>query len=105
MGRLLFALSATAVVAVSVPARANADSTDDAFIASLNKANISYGNRDQAVTAGRYVCEMVSGGKSAGDVIKGLKDSNPGFTLDGATRFVGIAANAYCPDQLLPKGN
>jgi hypothetical protein len=37
--------------------------------------------------------------------VQDLRDANPKFTLDAATRFVGIAANAYCPDQLSSPGN
>jgi hypothetical protein len=102
MGRLLVALGVTAVIGLLGSAQANADSTDDAFLASLRQANITYGKPDQAVAAARSVCEMVASGKKAADVVNALKDANPKFTLDGATRFVGIAANAYCPDQLSP---
>jgi hypothetical protein len=105
MGRLLLALSAAAVIGLAVPARADADSTDDAFIASLNKAGITFNNRDQAVAAGRYVCELVGKGTKASEVVQDLRDANPKFSLDAATRFVGIAANAYCPEQLGPPGN
>ncbi|MGC2652544.1 MAG: DUF732 domain-containing protein [Mycobacterium sp.] len=104
MGRLLVALGVTAAIGLVGSAQANADSTDDAFLASLRQANITYGKPDQAVAAGRSVCEMVASGKKAADVVNALKDANPKFTLDGATRFVGIAANAYCPDQLSPGG-
>lgn len=104
MGRLLGVLSAAGVLGLAVPVQANADSTDDAFIASLNKAGITFNNRDQAVGAGRYVCELVGKGTKASDVVQDLRDANPKFSLDAATRFVGIAANAYCPEQLGPPG-
>jgi hypothetical protein len=105
MRRLLLVLSTAAVLACTVPAHAVADSTDDSFIASLDKAGITFNKRDQAVTAGRYVCELVGKGTKASEVVQDLRDANPKFTLDAATRFVGIAANAYCPDQLSPVGN
>ena len=106
MGRLLLALSVAAVLGLAVPVHAKADSIDDSFINSLNKAGITFNNRDQAVTAGRYVCELVAKGTKASDVVQDLRNANPKFTLDAATRFVGISANAYCPDQLgPPSGN
>ncbi len=105
MGRLLLALSAAAALGLAVPARADADSTDDSFIASLNAAGITFNNRDQAVTAGRYVCDLVAKPTKASEVVQDLRDANPKFTLDAATRFVGIAANAYCPEQLSPAGS
>jgi hypothetical protein len=105
MRRLLLALSAAAVLGSAVPVYALADSTDDSFIASLNTAGITFNNRNQAVTAGRYVCDLVAKGTKASEVVQDLRDANPKFTLDAATRFVGIAANAYCPDQLSSPGN
>jgi hypothetical protein len=105
MERLLIGLGAAAVIALAGSAPAGADSTDDAFLASLRQANITYGKPDQAVAAGRSVCDMVASGKKAADVVNALKDANPKFSLDGATRFVGIAANSYCPDQLTPGGH
>lgn len=101
MRRLLLILSIGIMIGSAVPAHSDPDGNDAAFLSSLQKAGITYPNPDQAVAAGRSVCDLVSNGKPAPDVVQALRDANPGFKLDSATRFVGIAANAYCPAQLV----
>jgi hypothetical protein len=98
--RFMFALTTTAVVGLAVAPQAAADKTDEAFLASLRQAKISYGDATQAVAAGKKVCDMADNGKKAPDVVQAVKSDNPGISDDGATRFAAIAANWYCPDQL-----
>lgn len=104
MRRLLLLVSIPIMVSLAVPAHADPDSTDAAFLASLRQAGITYQDPDQAVTAAKKVCDLISSGKSAPDVVQQLRNANPGFTMDAATKFTGIAANAYCPDQLTASG-
>ncbi|MGC2652543.1 MAG: DUF732 domain-containing protein [Mycobacterium sp.] len=100
MRRFVFAATTTAVIGLAVAPQAAADKTDEAFLASLRQAKISYGDATQAVAAGKKVCDMAKNGKNASDVVQAVKTDNPGFSDDGATRFAAIAANWYCPDQL-----
>jgi hypothetical protein len=51
------------------------------------------------------VCDLASGGKTQLEVLRDVRDLNPGFTLDGAAKFTQAAANAYCPDQLGTEGD
>ena len=94
------AVAATAVLSLAVAPHAGADKTDEAFLASLRQAKISYGDATQAVAAGKKVCDMADHGKKAPDVVQAVKIDNPGISDDGATRFAAIAANWYCPEQL-----
>jgi hypothetical protein len=48
---------------------------------------------------------LASGGKTQLEVLRDVRDLNPGFTLDGAAKFTQAAANAYCPDQLGTEGD
>lgn len=75
-----------------------------AFLASLQRAGISYNDPDQAVTAAKAVCGLVGNGKPGLEVLQGLMSANPGFTTDGAAQFAAIAASVYCPHQLASDG-
>lgn len=94
----LLALSVLAVVGMAAPAYA--DSTDDAFLASLQAAGITYQGADRVITAGKSVCKMVDQGKQMADVVKTVQNLNPGLHGDNAARFTAIAATAYCPQAL-----
>lgn len=97
MKLLLTAAGFAAVIGMAVPA--HADSTDDAFVASLDKAGITYADPDKAAGAGKWVCTTVKGGTGISDVISTLESKNSGLSDDHANTFAAIAVNAYCPDQ------
>ena len=84
-----------AAIALAAPARA--DDTDQAFLAELDKAGITYADPDQAVTAGKTVCSLKDGGMSDDDVVKNLTEQNSGFVQEKAAKFATVATNAYCP--------
>src|SRR5438309_989110 len=97
--KLLLTLAGfAAVIGLAVPA--HADSTDDAFIASLNAAGITYSDSDAAVGAGKWVCDKVNGGTDMSSVVKTLATKNASLNPDKASKFAAIAANAYCPDAV-----
>lgn len=97
--KLLLTLAGfAAAIGLAVPA--HADSTDDAFIASLKAAGISYSDPDAAVGAGKWVCDKVNGGTDVSSVVKTLGTKNASLNPDKATKFAAIAENAYCPDAL-----
>lgn len=97
----LFAALVPAAASNADPAAAEeAGAASPAFLASLQKAGISYGDPDRAVAAAQAVCGMVDNGKNGLEVLSALMSENPGFTTDGAAHFAALAANAYCPHQL-----
>jgi hypothetical protein len=98
MKLLLTLTSFAAIIGMAMPA--HADSTDDAFIASLKAAGITYSDPDAAVGAGKWVCDKVNGGTDMSDVIKTLTSKNSLLNPDKASKFAAIAANAYCPDAI-----
>jgi hypothetical protein len=98
MKLLLPLASFAAVIGMAVPA--HADSTDDAFIASLNAAGITFPDPNKAVGAGKWVCDTVTGGTQMTDVVKTLRDNNPSLNPDKANKFAAISARAYCPDVI-----
>jgi hypothetical protein len=98
MKKLTVALSVAAAIVLAAPAHADGD--DDAFLAALTKAGITYKNADKAVSAGQKVCDLASGGTSQTEILRQVRDVNPGFTMASAAKFVQAAASVYCPDRL-----
>lgn len=94
----LLALPVLAVIGMAAPAYA--DSNDDAFLASLQAAGITYQGVDRVIAAGKSVCKMVGQGRQMVDVVKTVQNLNPGLHGDNAARFTAIAASAYCPQAL-----
>ena len=94
-------ISAVLSIGPTAPAWADSDNGDDqAFLADLTKAGITYQSAERAIAAGRKVCDLANGGTSQVDILRNIRDLNPGFSTDGAARFAEAAANAYCPDRL-----
>jgi Protein of unknown function (DUF732) len=96
--RLLVVLAVLAA-AIGLAGPAQADGDGD-FLAGLNNAGITYKSGPDAIGIGRRACELMDQGNSQDDVIKAVTDQNPGFTNDGATRFVQIAENTLCPQHI-----
>ncbi|OBB83554.1 hypothetical protein A5760_10700 [Mycobacterium colombiense] len=95
---LPFLASVVALVGMAVPARA--DSDDDAFLAALNKAGITYQSPDRAIKAGQKVCDLAKSGTTELDIIRDVHELNPAFATGKAALFVQVAASVYCPDRL-----
>src|ERR1700709_1183478 len=91
-----------AIIGMAVPT--HADSTDDAFIASLQAAGFTYSDSDNAVGSGKWVCDTVKGGTQMSDVVKTLQSKNPSLSESKANKFAAIAVNAYCP-QVISTGS
>jgi len=90
--------SLAATIGMAVPARA--DSNDDAFLASLHAAGITYPDPERAISAGKWVCQAVGQGTPMVDVVNTIQAQNARLSGDNAARFTAIAANVYCPDAL-----
>lgn len=99
---LLTLMSLAALVGVAGPARA--DGNDDAFLASLQAAGITYPDPGRAIGAGKWVCQQVGNGRQMVDVVKAIQAQNSGLHGDNAARFTAIAANVYCPQALSADG-
>ena len=84
--------------ATALAGPACADPTPDAgFLASLDKASITYHSGPEAVAAAHQVCDWINGGQVRSDVIKTVSAGNPGFTMSDAATFTTLAERAYCP--------
>lgn len=99
---LLFRFAAAPVLMVwllgalgAAPA-ADADATDDAFLAALKAKGIKFESPDKALIAGHEVCDELDGGKTPAQVASTVQGNS---NLDGyhAGYFVGVSIRAYCP--------
>lgn len=87
-----------AATGLAVPA--HADSSPDAgFLASLDKASITYHSGPEAVAAAKQVCDWINQGQRRSDVIQTVSAGNPGFTMSNAAQFTTLAEGAYCPQH------
>ena len=102
---------ASAVVLIGIAAPAYADDgdgadvtndvgTDKAFLAELQQAGLTYQDPNNAVAAGKSVCQLVDEGKSVGEIITELRNRNPSFQGTSAAKFTALAAAAYCPQYM-----
>lgn len=107
--RLLLTLTAglatmlAAMIGTTAPAFA--DSADDAFLAAVRQAGITFPDPARAIGAGRWVCTQVGEGKQTVDVVNTIQSLNSGLSADYAAKFTAIAATAYCPKILANSGD
>lgn len=95
---MAFALSAGVLASGLVwAAPAQADTTDDAFLAALTDAGIGAVDPGNAAELGQQVCPMLAEpGQTAADVAAQVADAG-GMSLGPATMFTGIAISLFCP--------
>jgi len=86
------------MIGMGVPAYA--DSNDDAFLASVRAAGLTYPDPGRAIAAGKAVCNMVDQGQPMVDVVHRIQSLNPKLQEDSAAKFAAIAATAYCPQAI-----
>lgn len=98
MKPLLALTSLAAMIGMAAPAYA--DSNDDAFLASLQAAGITYPDPGRVIAVGKWVCQAVGQGTQLVDVVKTIQTQNSRLQGDNAARFTAIAASVYCPNAL-----
>jgi hypothetical protein len=102
MKRLILLAGIAVAVGLAAPAHADTgDAGNDAiFLNALSGAGLSYRGPEQAVSAGRAVCQLMDGGLTPTDTVTAVQGTNPGFTMESAAQFAVISANAYCPQHV-----
>lgn len=93
-------LSIPLMIGLAVPAHAGPSGDDAVFLASLERAGITYSHPDQAIASGKAVCALVESGESGLQVVNELRTRNPGFSMDVCCKFAAISAHVYCPHQI-----
>lgn len=74
-------LSIPLMIGLAVPAHAGPSGDDAVFLASLERAGITYSHPDQAIASGKAVCALVESGESGLQVVNELRTRNPGFSM------------------------
>lgn len=73
-----------AVIWIAVPAHADTDPGDDhAFLVALTDAGITYQSPDRAIAAGKQVCDLANSGTTQLDILRDIRDLNPGSARMG----------------------
>jgi hypothetical protein len=89
-------LSAAALVSA---APASADPTDDAFVAALAKAGITFPDHSTAIATAHAVCATLDkSNKSTILAMKLSKDND--LSLKQSGYFIGASIAAYCPQYI-----
>lgn len=81
-----------------------ASATDESFLAALRAAGLTYGQPDQAVKAGRTLCDLADNGKTDDEILVILAKHNSKLSDAHANKFMDIAYQTYCPRYLSPAG-
>jgi len=96
--------SFVAAIGMATPAHADPNGNDSgpdaSFLTALDNAGITFQNKADAIAVGKRACADMDQGRPASDVIQSVSASNPGFTMDSATKFTAIATETYCPQHL-----
>jgi hypothetical protein len=100
LGVALAIVVASPAYAIPGEDEAATDENNEVFLSELHQVGISFVDPDQAVSAGKAVCGLVSRGISGLQLLNDLRDNNPALTTNGAAQFATISAKAYCPRQL-----
>lgn len=103
MKSLMSFVSVLTAISLAAPAYGEPDGEDGAFLAALQNAGFTYSSPGQVITSAKAVCGFIGKGETGLQVVRDIKDQNPGMTMDDAARFAAIASNAYCPEHLMPK--
>jgi hypothetical protein len=93
-------MGASAAMVLAAPAHADTAGDDASFLRTLDQLGITYQSPASVISSGRGVCQLLDAGQSQKDIVKQLRDENPGFTLNSAKNFTVAAATAYCPQYL-----
>jgi hypothetical protein len=93
---------AAGAVLFGTPAVANADRSDDAYLAQLRSLGMTWPPDHDAplTTMGRLVCDDIAWGYSYDQIAQGIHANlNPqNVTLREVASMVSIAHSTYCPD-------
>lgn len=84
-------LSIPLMIGLAVPAHAGPSGDDAVFLASLERAGITYSHPDQAIASGKAVCALVESGESGLQVVNELRTAIPGF------RWTVVASSLRSP--------
>lgn len=96
MKRFLVGAGVVAIIGMAAPAHAD-DTGDERFLRALSEAGVEYSDPQQAIEAGKAVCQSIDEGNTIDQTVRGVKNANPYLSQTKAAQFVAIARATYCP--------
>ena len=99
--KVLLSIAAVLASATALAATAHADPNDAQFLKNI-RDNMGREITDPhaLINSAHDICAELQEGKSADDVIKGVRLGNPYWNYDEAGYFVSASAEAYCPEKI-----
>ncbi|CQD19178.1 hypothetical protein BN1232_04471 [Mycobacterium lentiflavum] len=88
--------AAIGIVAVGTAGTAGATTTEDAFLAQMDKLGISFSSPADAIKDGHKVCQELAAGKTGTDIAAEILQQTD-LTSHQAAYFVVDATHAFCP--------
>jgi Protein of unknown function (DUF732) len=99
--KVVLLIAAFLATATALAATAHADPNDAQFLENI-RDNLGREITDPAALIGsaHEICSELQQGKSATDVINGVRQGEPYWNYDEAGYFVSASAEAYCPEKV-----
>jgi hypothetical protein len=99
--KVLLSIVAVLAGATALAATVHADPNDAQFLKNIHDNMGRQITDSQAlISSAHEICSELQQGKSADDVIKGVRIGNPDWDYYEAGFFVSASAEAYCPDRV-----
>ena len=99
--KALLSIAAVLASATALAATVHADPNDAQFLQNIHDNMGREITDSQAlINSAHEICSELQQGKSADDVIMGVRVGNPYWTYNEAGFFVSASAEAYCPEKV-----
>ncbi len=92
-------LAAGTLTGIGLPAPVQASTEDEAFVETLDRGGMQYGDREKAIMAAKvYVCDQLQADpdETFADVVSTVAE-NTNWSDDDSAFFAGAAIGVYCP--------
>ena len=99
--KALLSIAAVLTSATALAATVHADPNDAQFLQNIHDNMGRQITDSQAlINSAHEICSELQQGKSADDVIRGVRLGNPDWDYYEAGYFVSASAEAYCPEKV-----
>ncbi len=99
--KVLLVIAAALVGATAATAPAHADPDDAQFLKNIrDNMGREVTDPQAAVASAHDICSSLQAGKSADDVIRGVRVAMQDWDYNEAAYFVSASVEAYCPERL-----
>jgi hypothetical protein len=99
--KVLLFIAAVLASATALAATVHADPNDAQFLKNIrDNMGREITDSQALINSAHEICSELQQGKSAADVITGVRLGNPQWNYDEAGFFVSASAEAYCPEKV-----